>query len=265
MGALAHLVRFLNRAGSILMSPAPDPRELHPVRTHKTHVTGEMRTPETYGPIRTPEDIRARLARLEHGEPRDLARIESVLADGFRRLPFEPGATALHSLRAHYARFVVTTRRLDRSRIAHVDYMQRLAEDALRHGLAALLDAYELTQVLQTMDSQRLARDLDVLAKEVERLNKEGALPELIDLKEQLLKSYKERLQIIRGHEVRVQAFLNQCEHCEAALERAGIEISQMRSESAPQSLASTIEALRATVESAQKQGAVADSRDDVS
>jgi hypothetical protein len=224
-----------------------------------------MRTPETYEPIRTPEDIRARLARLEHGEPRDLARIESVLGDGFRRLPFEPGATALHSLRAHYARFVVTTRRLDRRRIGQVDYMQRLGEDALRHGLAALLDAYELTQVLQTMDSARLARDVAVLEKEIKALETEGGLPDLISLKNELLKSYKERLRIIRGHEVRVQAFLNQCERCEAALERAGIEVSQMRSESAPESLASTIEALRSTVESAQRQSGVAERKGEAS
>ena len=251
----------MQRAGSNLIAPAPDPRGSAPAQGDVAPAAEKLRAPDAYGPMKTPCQIRERLSRLEHGEPPDLARIEAVLADGFRRLPFEPGATALRNLQAQYARFVVMARRLNRSQIAQVYYMLRLAEDALRHGLAALVDAYEMRQMLQTMDSARLANSIESIRKEIEALQSDGGTGKMIELKNELLNSYQERLETIQGHEVRVQAFLNQCERCEAALERAGIEVSQLRSESTPEALASTIEALRTTVEAARKQteGSVSD------
>lgn len=249
MGALDRLAGFLQRAGATLVAPAPDPRNIESLAQ-----AGELREPDASGVTRTPRDIRDRFARLEHAEPRDLRRIENSLAGGFRRLHFSSGSKALDGLKTQYARFVLATRRMDRARIPQVDYMQRLAENAFRHGLASLIDAFELVQVMETMDRKRLSGEIDALSREIEVLKEAAVSSELVQLKEDLLGSYRERLQRIHSHQARVQALLNQSERCEAALERAGIDLSQIRSESAPELLASTIEALRAAIERAQQE-----------
>jgi hypothetical protein len=249
MRALGRLAGILRQAGASLVAPAPDPR-----RVESLGEANELKAPDAYGLTRTPRDIRDRFARLEHAEPRGLRHIEGSLAAGFRRLHFPAGTNALNGLKTQYARFVLTARRIEKARIRQVDYMQHLAQDAFRHGLASLIDAFELVQVMETMDRKRLSGDIDALSREIDELRDTSASDELVQLKEDMLRSYRERLQRIHNHQARIQALLNQCERCEAALERAGIDLSQMKSESAPELMASTIEALRTTIERAREE-----------
>jgi DNA repair exonuclease SbcCD ATPase subunit len=251
MQVVHRLGDILRLVGAALVAPARDPRQLGPIGMQTPRDANQPRLQNQHGLIRRPEDIRNRFTRLEPG---GLRKIEDSLASGFKRMRSASGSNALHNLRTQYARLLISARRIERSRIPQVEHIQRLAEEALRHGLASLVDAYELIQVIDSTDGTRLANDIDELTSEIADMETGNRSRDLIRLKQELLQSYSERLQAIQSQETRVQALMNQCERCEAALERASIDLSQLRPESTPESLASTIEALRAIIQRAQQE-----------
>jgi hypothetical protein len=74
-----------------------------------------------------------------------------------------------------------------------------------------------------------------------------------VQIKEQIMISHKERLELIGRLELRVDELLHQANRCEATLHQTRIELAALKADSAEASVSEVIQSLQSTISQAKE------------
>ena len=128
-----------------------------------------------------------------------------------------------------------------------------LAEETYQRGLSVLSDALDLIKVTQAPGRERLEREIAELEKEVEALRQDQSQVDRTRIKEEILSSHRQRLDMLDQLQVRVDQLLYQAGRCEASLHRTRIELAGLKAGSAEASVSTVTESLRMTINRAKE------------
>lgn len=134
--------------------------------------------------------------------------------------------------------------------IAHIPV---LVEETYQLGLDVLGHALELVKTIQSPQNQRLRTEITNLGNEILALEKDDHPSERVEIKEQILISHKERLELISRLELRVDELLHHANRCEATLHKTRIELAELRADSAETSVNEVIQSLQHTIRQAKE------------
>jgi hypothetical protein len=126
-----------------------------------------------------------------------------------------------------------------------------LAMDTYKRGLSVLVDALELANTAQSSDVGALWREIEALEAEVASLENNASLAGRLEMKQDALASYRERVQLLEALRVRQDELFFQAQRCEASLNRTRFELTAIRTGSREASVDAVVEALRRTIDQA--------------
>ena len=119
--------------------------------------------------------------------------------------------------------------------------------------MSVLSDALELLRVVDGSSVESLERDVAELEEEVEASRADGAHLDRLRIKEKVLASHRERLELHDQLRWSAERLLFQAHKCEDSLHRTRIELVAIKTGTAEASVNSVIEALQRTVTQAKE------------
>ena len=128
-----------------------------------------------------------------------------------------------------------------------------LAEKTYKQGLSVLADALRLTQVIFSSNNDRLEAEIVELEREIESLRKNQAPPARVEIKEAIIHSHQERLELLGQQQLRLDELLYQSNQCEASLARTRIELAVLPAGNSETSVSTVTETLQRTIDQAKE------------
>jgi len=183
----------------------------------------------------------------------DLRRRRERLQIGFLDANSSEGLKAIQALVHEYEHLqpiLVSRTMSDPLSIAHIPV---LVEETYQLGLDVLGHALELVKTIQSPHNQRLRTEITNLGNEILSLEKDDQPSERVQIKEQIMISHKERLELIGRLELRVDELLHQANRCEATLHQTRIELAALKADSAEASVSEVIQSLQSTIRQAKE------------
>jgi hypothetical protein len=178
----------------------------------------------------------------------ELRQKRERLQIGFLDVSSSEGLRAVQALVHEYEQLqtVLVRRRLaDPLSIAHIPV---LVDETYQLGLVVLDHALELVKTTQSPQNQRLRTEITNLENEILVLEKDDPHSPRAQIKEQILISHKERLELISRLELRVDELLHQVNRCEATLHQTRIELAALKADSTEASVSEVIQTLQKNI-----------------
>jgi len=116
-----------------------------------------------------------------------------------------------------------------------------------------LADSLGLMTAIHSPTNERLEKELVDIEKELETLRQDEAQAERVRMREETMVSHKERLDLVKQQQIRVDQILHQCESCEASLHRTRIEVAALKADTAESSVRALTDTLRMTIKQAKE------------
>lgn len=183
----------------------------------------------------------------------DLRRRRERLQIGFLDANSSEGIKAVQALVHEYEHLqpiLVNRTMSDPLSIAHIPV---LVEETYQLGLDVLGHALELVKTIQSPHNRRLRTEITNLGNEILSLEKDDHPSGRVKIKEQIMISHKERLELIGRLELRVDELLHQANRCEATLHQTRIELAALKADSAEASVSEVIQSLQSTIRQAKE------------
>ena len=182
-----------------------------------------------------------------------LDHLRAALQTGFSGINSTDGLRAVSGLVYEYEQLQPV---LDRQRetgplsIAHI---LALAEETYTLGLSALTDALELSRITHSPDTNRIEEEIGVIGGEIEYLRSDETQASRLKIRQETLTSHKERLEMIKQQQLRVDELLHQSNRCEASLHRTRVELAALKIDRSEASVSTVTETLRKTINQARE------------
>ena len=201
------------------------------------------------------QDPRTEPPGLEGSQIKQVALIQlrAALQSGFSGISSSEGLKALTRLVYEYEQVQPV---LDRQRetgplsIAHI---LALVAETYTLGLSVLTDALELSRITHSPDTDRIEEEIVVIGREIESLRSDETQAARLKIREETLTSHKERLEMIKQQQLRVDELLHQSNRCEASLHRTRVELATLKIDRSDTSVSAVTETLRKTINQARE------------
>ena len=178
---------------------------------------------------------------------------QDALRRGFLSSNSAEGLKALLDLVHEYEQLQLILDRKKDTGLLSVAYIPNLAEETYRQGLRVLADAQRLTQAIHSSGKERLEAEIVVLDREIESLKMDETQAARVKIREDTVTTHKERLDLLKLQQLRVDGLLHQCQRCEASLARTRIELVVLQADSTEMSVDAVTERLRRTIDQAKE------------
>jgi len=196
-------------------------------------------------------DLQERVQR--ENDHANIKHLIETIRTGFSKINLTNGSKALTDLVCEYQNLqhvIEYNKEINPLPLSHIP---TLAEETFRQGLSVLSDVLEIAQVIQTSDKDRLEENLNIIESEIGSLSQHDAEGSWLKIKNATAASCKERLDMIKQQELRVDKLLYQCMRCEASLHRARVEIVALKTENSELSISAVTETLQLTINQAKE------------
>ncbi len=211
--------------------------------------------------VRFDADYRKKLQELrdlqdqaqKEREQVELEQLREAAQRGFHKLSSTDGVKAVKDLVYEYEQLqqvLELKKEIDPLGIANIPF---LAEDTYRQGLSVLSGALEIKFILHASDKKSLEKEMKNLEREIELLRKDENQAEKLEIKQAIVASHKERLDMIKQQQLRVDKLLYQCDRCEASLHRTRIELAALTGTSSETKVSAVTETLQSTINQAKE------------
>ena len=183
----------------------------------------------------------------------ELQRLREEIQTGFSRVNSVEGLKALQELVHEYEQLQPV---LDRGRetdpmaVAHVP---GLAEETYRQGLGVLVGCLDLMRETRSPNNKKLEAEVGEVETEIESMKGDETQGERLRILEATVASHKERLDLIKQQELRVDGLLHQSDSCEASLHRTRIELAALRADNVDASISTVTDTLERTINQAKE------------
>ena len=168
------------------------------------------------------------IAKLRAFRERHKRTEAGSLREDFGRQNFHVGVNAVTELSSAYQKLYTYLReRMAMGKNLSAERFLMLAEDTYDQGLQILQKALYIFQTLESIDAEKLEREVEEWRVQLEELRKEGGDEHRSDIETltTIISSNEKRLQRYREREEEMQKLLAECERLEGALESACLDI----------------------------------------
>ncbi len=186
-------------------------------------------------------------------EQADIKHLLEATQTGFSKINSTKGLKAMEDLVYEYKQLRHVLDHKKETDPLSFSHIPALAEETYRQGLSVLVDVLEIAQVIRSSDKERLEEEIGKFEREIGSLEGDGTKESLVKIKKATVASHKERLDMIKQQELRVDKLLYQCDRCEASLHRTRIELAALKTESSETSVSAVTETLRRTINQAKE------------
>jgi hypothetical protein len=184
-------------------------------------------------------------------EQAEIEQLKETIQSGFSKINSTDGIKALKDLIHEYKELqhiLSHKKETDSLSSAHI---HALSNEAYRQGLSVLSDALEIALVIHSSDEESLEAEIAKFEREIKSLEEDRAQKAHVKIRRATIISHKERIEIIKEQELRVDKLLYQCDRCEASLHRTRLELAALKTESAETSVSAVTETLKQTISQA--------------
>ena len=119
--------------------------------------------------------------------------------------------------------------------------------------MSVLADSLGLMTAVHSPTNERLEKEIVDIERELETLRGDQSQAERVRMREETIASHKERLDLVKQQQLRVDQLLHQCENCEASLHRTRLDVAGFRADTAESSVRALTDTLRATINQAKE------------
>ena len=186
-------------------------------------------------------------------EQAELRQLREDLQSGFASINSTVGLKATKKLVYEYDQLQRVLRRKKETDPLSVAHIPALTEETYRQGLSVLGDVLELERVVHSSDKQGLEKEIVELERGIESLRGDETQAEQVKIKEATVTSHKERVNMIKEQQLRVDQLVYQSDRCEASLHRTRIELAALTAESSETSVSAVTETLEKTINQAKE------------
>jgi uncharacterized membrane-anchored protein len=187
---------------------------------------------------------------------KEQAEIEQLLEatqSGFQKINSVEGIKAVKELIYEYDQLQHVFEHKKEKDSLGVAHIPALAEETYRQGLSVLEDALEVGLAIHSSDKKNLEEAVKKLEKEIELLGRDETQAAKLEIKQATMSSHKERLDMIKQEQLRVDKLLYQCDRCEASLHRTRMELASLKVSSSETSVSAVTETLQKTINQAKE------------
>ena len=178
----------------------------------------------------------------------EIEQLKETVQSGFSKINSAEGTKALKELIHEYKQLQHILNHKKETDSLSVAHIHALSKEAYRQGLSVLSDALEIAQVIYSSDEESLEAEIAKFEHEIKSLEKDRIQKAQVKIKKATIISHKERIDIIKEQEVRVDRLLYQCDRCEASLHRTRLELAALKAESSETSVSAVTETLKQTI-----------------
>ena len=228
IGFIHQLWHIPNQLRKAILNPANDPRAV-------------------YGPAHQPRE-----AYSEKEEP-DLDKVRTNLEKGFASLTSETGLTVLQDLVEEFEQLQPLLSRRKNSDPLAIAQVPALAQETYRQGMSILVDALDLAKTMDSSGVGKLQSEATKLESEMESMGGDENQVVRLRMKEELLASNKELLEMIAQQQVRVDELFHQSHLCQVSLHRTRIELAAIRADTSETKVSTYTDTLRRTIAQAKE------------
>ena len=195
-----------------------------------------------------------RTPAAEDQRPRaeDLKRPD-VLRAGFLGINSAAGLKALRNLTREYGQLRLILKQKDEAAPLAVAYIPPLSEETYRQGLSVLADALHLMRAVHSSSQERLEAEIVELEWGIETFKQDETQAARVKIREDTVASHKERLEMLKQQQLRVDELLYQSHRCEVSLGRAGIELAALQADGSEANVDMVVDTLQATIDQARE------------
>ena len=140
----------------------------------------------------------------ERAKQAEICQLRQSLQGEFSTIESTEGLEALSSLVGGYEQLQPSLRQHSHPVPLSISHIPGLAEETYQRGLSVLSDALELLKVTQAPGRERLERETAELEKEVETSKVDESQSDRLSIKEEILSSHRQRLDMLDQLQVRV-------------------------------------------------------------
>ena len=199
-------------------------------------------------PVKMRQIIEIQEIRRKALEEDELERLHEDLKFEFQRVEYFDGLSTLSSLTTHFKQLRDILSGQSYRDPLGVSLVPSLAGEVYRQGLSILWDTIDFIDVADVSDRKKLEQDISQLENEINTSGKKRLRNEQVRLKEEILASYRERLEMLYQLDLRIEQLLHQARRCDAILETTQVEITTSRISGSKAGVDSMIKALQTTL-----------------
>lgn len=177
-------------------------------------------------------------------EEEQLKALQKTISTGFMSISATEGLTVLDQLSNEYEQLQTSLGQQRLTDPLSVAVITALAQETYRRGLGVLRDTLDLMNVVRTPGKEKLEKEIAHVEGDIKLLKSDLNQLELLELKEEVLASLKERLKSINRLKLWVEQLIYQAQRCEATLQASRIEIATVRAGSTRSNVDSVIKVL---------------------
>ena len=199
-------------------------------------------------PMKMRQVIEVQANQRQKLEESELEQLHENLKFELQRVANVDGLSVLSSLTTHFKQLRAILSGHSYRDPLGVSLVPALAGEVYRQGLSVLWDTIEFINVAEVSYKQKLEQDISQLEQIVTTSEREKFRDEQVRLKEEILASYRERLEMLDQLDLRIEQLLHQARRCDAILETTQVEITTLRISGSKAGVDSMIKALQTTL-----------------
>ena len=184
-------------------------------------------------------------------EQTEFEQLKETVQTGFSKINSAEGIKALKELMHEYKQLQHILNHKKETDSLSAVHIHALSKEAYRQGLSVLSDALEIALVIHSSDEESLEAEIAKFEREIRPLEENRTQKAQVKIKQATIISHKERIEIIKEQELRLDKLLYQCDRCEASLHRTRLELAALKTESAETSVSAVTETLQQTISQA--------------
>lgn len=185
--------------------------------------------------------------------PPELKGLQQALQVGFSRIGSTNGLKALQQLAYEYGQLQLVLDRRKGTDPLSFAHIPPLVEETYHRGMSVLEDALGVIRVIRGPDRERLEAEIIELEKEIESLRGDETQTARVKIREETLASHRERLDMIKQQQFRIDELLHQAGRCEASLRLTRMELAALKVDSSEASVSAATDTLRKTISQARE------------
>ncbi|MBW1899957.1 MAG: hypothetical protein JRI61_13035 [Deltaproteobacteria bacterium] len=189
----------------------------------------------------------------KESEQVELKELIETAHQGFKKLGSPEGVKAVKDLVYEYEQLrqvLEHKKEIDPLGVADIP---ALVESTYHQGLSVLSDALEIKLILHSSDKKSLETEIHKIEREIEVLRKDETQAEKLKIKQATVESHRERMDMIKEQQLRVDKLLYHCDRCEASLHRTRIELAALTGTSSETNVSAVTETLQSTINQAKE------------
>jgi len=191
-------------------------------------------------------------AEIEKGET-EIEKLLEFTQNGFQKINLAEGLKAVKELNYEYKQLQLVLEHKKETDPLGIAHIPALADETYRQGLSVLADAFEVGFVIHSSNKKSLTEEIKKIEREIELLDADKTQAEKLEIKRATMASHKNRLDMVKQQQLRLDKLHFICDRCEASLHLTRMELAALKVSSSETSVSAVTDTLQKTINQAKE------------